>query len=117
VTRQHAAITERARKVRKGKYASGRYAANGSMRLARAVWNFSKNELETAGLPELNPFRSGKLYHREQARENGMGTKDLPAWWVQLQKTPEPDSPRNASLHAALWLAPSGRAHRALGQS
>src|SRR6185437_11637281 len=64
VTREHAAITERARKARKGKYASGMYAANGSMRLARAIWNFAKNELEAQGLPALNPFRSGKLYHR-----------------------------------------------------
>ena len=90
VTRQHAAITERARKARKGKYASGKYAANGCMRLARAVWNYAKNELETPGLPELNPFRSGKLYHRERARETGMGAKDLPAWWTQLQQLPNP---------------------------
>jgi integrase len=90
VTEQHAAITERARKVRKGKYASGMYAANGCMRLARAVWNFAKNELETPGLPELNPFRSGKLYHRERARESGMGAKDLPAWWAQLEQLPNP---------------------------
>lgn len=90
VGKQHAAITERARKVRKGKYASGKYAANGSMRLARAIWNFAKNELETPGLPELNPFRAGKLYHREKARESGMGAKDLPAWWAQLQQLPNP---------------------------
>jgi integrase len=90
VSKQHAAITDRARKARKGKYASGMYAANGCMRLARAVWNFAKNELETQGLPELNPFRSGKLYHRERARESGMGAKDLPAWWTQLQKLPNP---------------------------
>lgn len=90
VTRQHAAITERARKVRTGKYASGKYAANGCMRFARAVWNFAKNELETPGLPELNPFRSGKLYHKERARESGMGAKDLPAWWAQLEQLPNP---------------------------
>src|SRR4029078_11859127 len=88
VSRQHAVITERARKARKGKYASGKYAANGSMRLARAVWNFAKHELETPGLPELNPFRSGKLYHRERARESGMGPQDLPAWWAQLELLP-----------------------------
>jgi len=90
VSRQHAVITERARKARKGKYASGKYAANGSMRLARAVWNFAKHELETPGLPELNPFRSGKLYHRERARESGMGPQDLPAWWAQLQQLANP---------------------------
>ena len=90
VTRQHAAITERARKARKGKYATGRYAANGCMRLARAVWNFAKNELETAELPDRNPFRAGKLYHKERARETGMGTKDPPAWWADLQQLPNP---------------------------
>jgi integrase len=90
VTKRHAAITERARKVRKGKYASGMYAANGCMRLARAIWNFAKNELETPGLPELNPFRSGKLYHRERARESGMGAKDLAVWWAQLEQLPNP---------------------------
>jgi integrase len=90
VTKQHAVITERAKKVRKGKYASGKYAANGCMRLARAVWNFAKNELETPGLPELNPFRSGKLYHKERARETGMGAKDLDAWWRQLELLANP---------------------------
>jgi integrase len=90
VTKQHALITERARKARNGKYASGMYAANGCMRLARAVWNFAKNELEAPGLPELNPFRSGKLYHRERARESGMGAKGLPTWWSQLQQLPNP---------------------------
>ena len=90
VTKQHAAITERARKARKGKYASGKYAANGCMRFARAVWNFAKNELETAGLPDRNPFRAGKLYHKERARETGMGAKDLPAWWAALQQLPNP---------------------------
>jgi integrase len=90
VTNQHGVITERARKARKGKYASGKYAANGCMRLARAVWNFAKNELETAELPDRNPFRAGKLYHKERARETGMGTKDLPAWWADLQQLPNP---------------------------
>lgn len=64
VTKEHAAITERARKARKGKYASGKYAANGCLRFARAVWNYAKNELETPGLPDRNPFRAGKLFHR-----------------------------------------------------
>jgi integrase len=90
VSKQHATITERARKARKGKYASGKYAANGCMRLARAVWNYARNELEAPGLAGLNPFRSGKLYHRERARESGMGAKDLPAWWTQLQLLPNP---------------------------
>ena len=90
VTRQHAAITESARKAREGKYACGKYAANGSMRFARAVWNYAKDELETPGLPERNPFRSGKLFHKERARNTGMGVADLPAWWAQLQQLANP---------------------------
>lgn len=91
VIREHAVITERAKSVRKGnKYASGKYAANGSMRFARAVWNYAKNELETPGLPERNPFRSGKLFHRERARETGMGAADLPRWWSELQRLTNP---------------------------
>jgi integrase len=88
---EHAAITERARKLRAGqKYASGKYAANGTMRFARAVWNYAKDELETPGLPERNPFRSGKLFHKEKARNTGMGAAELPCWWAQLQALPNP---------------------------
>ncbi|MPZ37106.1 MAG: tyrosine-type recombinase/integrase [Rhizobiales bacterium] len=60
------------------------------MRFGRAVWNFAKNELETDGLPERNPFRAGKLYHKERARETGMGAQQLPYWWSQLQAMPNP---------------------------
>ncbi|MET4476469.1 integrase family protein [Bradyrhizobium sp. F1.13.3] len=91
VVQEHAAITERARKARVGqKYSSGKYAANGTMRFARAVWNFAKDELETPGLPERNPFRSGKLFHKEKARSTGMGVSELPAWWAQLQALANP---------------------------
>jgi integrase len=91
VVQEHAAITERARRLRAGqKYSSGKYAANGTMRFARAVWNHAKDELETPGLPERNPFRSGKLFHKERARETGMGAADLPAWWTQLQAISNP---------------------------
>ena len=91
VVQEHAAITERARKARAGqKYSSGKYAANGTMRFARAVWNYAKDELETPGLPERNPFRSGKLFHKEKARSTGMGVAELPAWWAQLQALANP---------------------------
>jgi integrase len=91
VVQEHAAITERARQARAGqKYASGKYAANGTMRFARAVWNYAKDELETPGLPERNPFRSGKLFHKEKARSTGMGVADLQAWWAQLQALANP---------------------------
>lgn len=91
VVEQHAAITERARKARSGqKYSSGKYAANGTMRFARAVWNYAKDELETPGLPDRNPFRSGKLFHKEKPRSTGMGVAELPAWWAQLQALANP---------------------------
>ena len=91
VVQEHAAVTERARQARAGqKYASGKYAANGTMRFGRAVWNHAKDELETPGLPERNPFRSGKLFHKEKARNTGMGVAELPAWWAQLQALANP---------------------------
>lgn len=91
VVHEHAAITERARQLRAGqKYSSGKYAANGTMRFARAVWNHAKDELETPGLPERNPFRSGKLFHKEKPRNTGMGVAELPAWWAQLQALANP---------------------------
>jgi integrase len=91
VVQEHAAVTERARQARAGqKYASGKYAANGTMRFGRAVWNYAKDELETPGLPERNPFRSGKLFHKEKSRNTGMGIAELPAWWAQLQALANP---------------------------
>ena len=103
VVQEHAAITERARQLRAGqKYSSGKYAANGTMRFARAVWNHAKDELETSGLPERNPFRSGKLFHKESARETGMGAADLPAWWAQLQAL---SNPIRRELHLFMLLS------------
>jgi integrase len=103
VIRQHAAVTERAKKLRAGqKYSSGKYAANGTMRFARAVWNYAKDELETPGLPDRNPFRSGKLFHKERARDTGMGASDLPAWWAQLQAL---TNPIRRELHLFMLLS------------
>ena len=94
---------ERARKLRAGqKYVSGKYAANGCMRLARAVWNFAKDELETPGLPERNPFRSGKLFHKERARKTGMSPEELPAWWRQVQAL---DNPIRREMHLFTLLS------------
>jgi len=91
VVQEHAAVTERAHQARAGqKYASGKYAANGTMRFGRAVWNHAKDELEAPGLPERNPFRSGKLFHKEKARNTGMGVAELPGWWAELQALPNP---------------------------
>jgi integrase len=103
VTREHAVITERARSARSGnKYATGRYAANGAMRFARAVWNHAKNELETPGLPDRNPFRSGKLFHKERARKTGMGAEDLPRWWNELEKL---ENPIRREMHLFMLLS------------
>ncbi|KRR04223.1 tyrosine-type recombinase/integrase [Bradyrhizobium valentinum] len=103
VVQEHAAITERARQLRAGqKYSSGKYAANGTMRFARAVWNHAKDELETSGLPERNPFRSGKLFHKERARETGMGAVDLLAWWAQLRAL---SNPIRRELHTFMLLS------------
>ena len=40
--------------------------------------------------PERNPFRSGKLFHKEKARNTGMGVAELPGWWAELQALPNP---------------------------
>ena len=72
------------------------------MRFARAVWNYAKNELETPGLPDRNPFRSGKLFHKERARETGMGAQDLPAWWKELQRL---ENPIRREMHLFMLLS------------
>ena len=99
VHREHAGITER----------SGPFAANGAMRIARAMWNFAKDNLELPGLPERNPFRSTRrdsLYVKERARRNGMSTVELPAWAVQLRELPT----LRQALHS--WCLLSGMRRR-----
>lgn len=99
VHRRHAEITDSA----------GPFAANGAMRVARAMWNFASDNLELAGLPPKNPFRSTRrdsLYMRERARNNGMSTAELPAWAVQLRKLPT----LRQALH--LWCVISGMRRR-----
>ena len=95
VHRRHDAIAD----------ASGSYAANGACRVGRALWNYAKDNLELAGLPERNPFRSTRrdaLYVKEVARRNGMSTVQLPAWAAQLRKLPT----LRACMH--LWCLISG---------
>lgn len=72
------------------------------MRFARAVWNYAKNELETPGLPDRNPFRSGKLFHKERARETGMGADDLSRWWSDLLKL---ENPIRREMHLFMLLS------------
>ena len=39
---------------------------------------------------DRNPFRSSKLYHKERARETGMGAGDLTNWWTEVQALSNP---------------------------
>ena len=85
VVQEHAAITERARQLGPAKnIPAANMPPTAPCVSRRAVWNHAKDELETPGLPERNPFRSGKLFHKEKARNTGMGVAELPAWWAQL---------------------------------
>jgi hypothetical protein len=64
----HGSRGYRARKTsRRRKNSSGKYAANDSLRVARAVWNYGKGELESAGLAWRNPLRAGKQFHKAGA--------------------------------------------------
>jgi integrase len=88
VHRRHELISE----------ASGPFAANGSCRVGRALWNFASDNLELPAMPSKNPFRStrrDRLYAKEKARRNGMATAELPAWMKQLRELP----PLRASMH------------------
>ena len=67
-----------------------------------------KDELETPGLPERNPFLLGKLFHKERARDTGMGTNYLPAWYAQLRALQNPIR-REMHLFTLLVGAPSLR--------
>jgi integrase len=99
VHRRHAEISE----------AAGPFAANGAMRVARAMWNFASDNLELPGLPPKNPFRSTRrdsLYVKERARRNGMSTVELPAWAAQLHQLPT----LRQALH--LWCVLSGMRRR-----
>lgn len=88
---------------------AGPFAANGAMRVARALWNFAKDDLELPGLPERNPFRSTRrdsLYAKERARRNGMSSSDLQKWLGQLRTLPA----LRQALH--LWFLLSGMRRR-----
>ena len=69
---------------------SGPYAANGTMRIGHAIFNHAAKDLEVPALPTLNPFRGRNLLNEETPRETGMGTRDLPRWWSQLQGLSNP---------------------------
>jgi integrase len=87
--RRHADVSEK----------RGPYAANGSMRVARALFNFGADNLELPGLPARNPFRSTRrdsLYAKEVARNDGLATAALPGWAAQLRELP--------TLRAAMHL-------------
>ncbi|HEY0441886.1 MAG TPA: integrase arm-type DNA-binding domain-containing protein, partial [Xanthobacteraceae bacterium] len=114
ITRQdamdkHAAITERRTVVgRPSPAGAGRaratapYAANGALRVARAVWSFAQDDLEVPGLSERNPFRSRRLFHRETPKAGGMASHELAAWAAQLAQLP----PMRQLFHT--WFLLSG---------
>jgi integrase len=61
----------------------GKYSANGSLRVAHAVFRYAATELEVP-LPTANPFRPRDLFHKEMSRQTGMSESDLPAWFGQV---------------------------------
>ena len=46
--------------------------ANGVMRVGHAIFNHAAKDLETRGLPMLNPFRLRNLANKETPRQTGM---------------------------------------------
>jgi integrase len=73
----------------------GAYAANGSLRVAHAVYRYAATELEVP-LPAANPFRPRDLFHEEQARQTGMSEKELPAFFGHLLAIGNP-------VHREFW--------------
>ncbi len=64
----------------------GPYTANGAMRLLRAIHNLA---LRTDPTLPPNPV-AAVVFNRERRRKTGMGVAELPAWWAQLGKVPNP---------------------------
>jgi site-specific recombinase XerD len=79
----------------------GPYAANGTMRVAHAIYNFAVKELE-AEIPSLNPFRGRNLLNKETPRKSGMGTESLRGWWSQVKAL---DNPIMRELHLITLLS------------
>jgi integrase len=62
----------------------GPYAANGTCRVAHAVYRHAALALEVPGLPALNPFRSYDLHNKETPRQTGIAEKELPGLFEQM---------------------------------
>ena len=75
---------------------AGPYAANGTCRVAHAVYRHAALAKEVPGLPALNPFRSYDLLNEEEARQTGMAEKELPAFFGHLLAVGNP-------VHREFW--------------
>ncbi len=69
---------------------AGAYAANGAARLGHALFAYARDELEAPDMPGRNPFRGRGLHNEEEARESGMGTRDIRPWLDELVKLQSP---------------------------
>ncbi len=78
VARRHDAITEE----------HGPYAANGSMRTLRAIYNHAWKKNKRL-LPPDNPVDSVD-WNPEGRRDSGMGLRDLPGWFGELAALENP---------------------------
>ena len=116
VVQEHAAITERARKARAGqKYSSGKYAANGTMRFRPGGLELRQGRTGDPGLPERNPFRSGKLFHKEKARNTGWALPSCRPGGHSSRRSPI-RSAANCTCSCCFGPAPHRRPHRAMGK-
>lgn len=78
VDERHHAITKR----------HGPYAANHFGRAFRRLYRYAQAKLEP-GLPVIN-WGAVIAWNKEQRRNTGMGTEDLPAWFAQWEQLPNP---------------------------
>src|SRR3954447_440110 len=76
---------------------SGPYVANGTCRVAHAVYRHAALALEVPGLAALNPFRSYDLFNKETPRQTGMSERDLPRFFEQLLSIQNP-------VHREFWV-------------
>lgn len=62
----------------------GPYAANGTCRVGHAIYRHAALGMEVPGLNTLNPFRSYKMFNKEEARQTGMAERDLSGWFGRV---------------------------------
>ena len=108
IIQERTAITDGTGRLR----ASQKYSKTANMPpmapcgLRGAVWNHAKDELETPGLPERDPFRSGKLFHKEQSENRHGGCGGLHALVGAHTSPVQSHSPGAAPFYAPVGTAP-----------